>query len=105
MSSAASEAFRKCFADLIQAVQAPDTLVCDLYAANVVSQSIVEGTQVLGLSPTQIKTKLFSVIGDQINVDTDKFQKLLEVLRKNPSLKDMADKLEGIYRGWGSVSL
>ena len=103
MSSAASEAFRRCSADLIKLIQDLDLLVLawELFSAGVVSKSVVEGVSVVGLSPMQMKTKLLSAIGDQIDVDPAKFQNLLQALRNQVSLKEVADKLETIYKNCG----
>lgn len=52
MSSAASEAFRKCSADLIKVVQDQDVVVLawELYSAGVVSNTVVEGASTVGLT-------------------------------------------------------
>ena len=50
------------------------------------------------LSPVQRKTRLLSAVENQIIVNPAKFQKLLLVLRKQTPLKDVVDKLEGMYR-------
>ena len=103
MSSAASEAFRKCSADLIRVIQDPDLLVLawELYSADVVSASVVEGLNAGGLSPVEKKTKLLSAVGNKIDVDPTKFKNLLQALRKQPPLKDVTDKLETTYKECG----
>ena len=101
MSSAASEAFRKCFADLFKVVQDQDVvmLACELYSADVVSNAVVEGASTVGLPAVEKKTKLLSAVGNQIDAHPAKFQNLLQALRKQPLLNEVADKLEGIYKG------
>ena len=96
--SAASEAFRKCSADLIKVIPDQGLLVLawELYSAGVVSKPAVEG-----LCPLEKKTKLLSAVGDQIDVEPSKFQNLLQALRKQPPLKGMADKLETTYKECG----
>ena len=97
--SSASEAFRKCSAELIKVIQDQDLLLLawELYSADIVSKSVVEGVGAVGLSPMEKKTKLFSAVGDQLDVDPDKFLNLLQALRKQPPLKEVADKLEIAY--------
>ena len=108
--SAASEAFRKCSADLIRGIQDPELLAWELYSDDVVSETVVDEVSVVGLSGVQRKTRLLSAVRDQIAVDSAKFQNLLQALRKQPPLKDVADRLETIYndcgmcaggKGWG----
>ena len=45
--------------------------------------------------------RLLSAVRDQMAVDPNKFQNLLQALRKQPPLKDVADKLETIYNNCG----
>ena len=99
--SATSEAFRKCSADLIRGIQDPELLAWELYSDDVVSETVVDEVSVVGLSGVQRKTKLLSAVRDQIAVDPAKFQNLLQALRKQPPLKDVADKLETIYNNCG----
>ena len=103
MSSAASEAFRKCSADLIKVIQDQDLheLAWELYSAGVVSASVVEGLNAGGLSPGERKTTLFSAVRKQIDFDPTKFQSLLQALRKQPPLKDVTYKLEITYKECG----
>ena len=104
MSSAAFEAFRKCSADLIKVVQDQDVTVLawELFSAGVVSNTVVDGVNTVGLSAVEKKTKLLSAVGNQIDAHPAKFQNLLQVLRKQPPLSEVADKLEDIYRDPGT---
>ena len=99
--SAVSEAFRKCSADLIRGIQDPELLAWELYSDDVVSQTVVDEVSVVGLSGVQRKTRLLSAVRDQIAVDPAKFKNLLQALRKQPPLKDVADRLETIYNDCG----
>ena len=99
--SAASEAFRKCSADLMRGIQDPELLAWELYSDEVISETVVDEVSVVGLSGVQRKTRLLSAVRDQIAVDPNKFQNLLQALRKQPPLKDVADKLETIYNNCG----
>ena len=102
MSSAASEAFRKCSADLIKVVQDQDVVVLawELFSAGVVSNTVVEVVSTVGLSAVEKKTKLLSAVGNQIDAHPAKFQNLLQVLRKQPPLKEVVDDLEGIHKDY-----
>ena len=50
------------------------------------------------MSAVQRKTRLLSAVQNLIDVVPAKFQRLLKVLRKQPPLKDIVDKLEETYR-------
>ena len=103
MASAASEAFQKCSAELIQTIQDPLLLAWELVAAGVVSRSVINGMNVMGLSPLEKKTKLLSAVGDQIDVDPAKLQDLLQALRKQAPFIGVANKLESIYKNCGML--
>ena len=95
--SAESEAFRKCSADLMREIQDPELLAWELYSDDVVSEKVVDEVSVVGLSGVQRKTRLLSAVRDQIAVDPAKFQNLLQALRNQPQLKDVAEKLKTAY--------
>ena len=89
--SAASEAFQTCSADLIRGIHNPELLAWELYSDDVIPQKVMDEVSVVGLSTVQRKTRLLSAVRDQIAVDPVKFQKLLQVLRKQPPLKGLSD--------------
>ena len=93
-----SEAFRKCSADLMKEIQDPELLVWELYSSDVISKKEVDEVSVAGLSAMQRKTRLLSAVGDQIAVDPAKFLNFLLVLREQPPLKDILEKLKATYR-------
>ena len=93
-----SEAFRKCSADLIKEIQDPELLAWELHSSNVVSKRQVDEVSRVGLSAVQRKTRLVSMVEDQIVVDPAKFKNLLKVLRKHPPLENIVDKVEATYR-------
>ena len=74
----------------------PELLAWELYSDDVVSETVVDEVNVVGLSGVQRKTRLLSAVRDQITVDPNKFQNFLQALRKQPPLKHVADKLEAI---------
>ena len=95
--SAASEAFRKCSTDLIRGIQDPELLAWELYSDDVVSETVMDEVSVVGLSDVQRKTRLLNAVRAQITVHPAKFQNLLRTLRRQPSLKDVAEKLKTAY--------
>ena len=99
MSSAESEAFRKCSVDLIKGIQDTDQLAWELYKDNVITKFVVDS--VMESSSADKKTKLLSAVGDQIDVDPAKFQILIHALRKRSHLKVVVDKLETTYKNCG----
>ena len=95
--SAASEAFRKCSADLIRGIQEPELLAWELYSDDVVSATVMDEVGVVALSDVQRKTRLLNAVRAQITVHPAKFQNLLLALRRQPLLKDVAEKLKTAY--------
>ena len=93
-----SEAFQKCSADLIRKIQDPELFAWDLFSSDIISSKQVGKISVVGLSAIEKKTRLLTTVGEQIAVDPAKFQNLLLVLRKQPTLKDIVNKLETMYR-------
>ena len=95
--NAASEAFQKCSADLTRGIQDPELLTRELYSDDVVSETVVDEVRVVGLSDVQRKMRLLNAVRAQITVHPAKFQNLLRALRRQPSLKDVAEKLKTAY--------
>ena len=95
--SAESEAFRKCSVDLIRAIQNPELLAWELYSDDVVSETDMDEVGVVTLSGIQRKTRLLNAVRAQITVHPAKFQNLLLALRRQPLLKDVAEKLKTAY--------
>ena len=93
-----SEAFQECSADLIREIEEPEVLGWDLFSSNIISKKEVDEVSMVGLSAVQKKARLLSAVGDQIAFDPAKFKNLLLVLRKQPLLKDIVDKLKKVYR-------
>lgn len=96
-TSVESEAFRKCSGDLMTRIKRPELLAWHLYSKGVLSEIDVDKvSSVQQLSTEQKNAKLLRAVGDQIAADQCKFQGLLVVLREQPRLKDVAEKLEGL---------
>ena len=95
-TSVESEAFRKCSGDLMTRIQNPDLLAWQLYSKGVLSEMVVDKVSTMELSTVQKNMKLLSAVREQIAVDQSKFQDLLIVLREQPELKDVAEKLSGL---------
>ena len=79
-----------CSADLIRGIHDPELLAWELYSDDVIPQTVMDEVSVVGLSTVQRKTRLLSAVRDQIAADPVKFQKLLQVLRKQPPLKGLS---------------
>ena len=77
-------------------IQNPDLLAWQLYSKGVLSEMVVDKVSTMELSTVQKNTKLLSAVREQIAVDQSKFQDLLIVLREQPELKDVAEKLSGL---------
>ena len=96
-NNAASEAVRLLYDDLVRIMQQPELLACELYSEGVVPEGALEEMNVLGLTSTQKRMKLLSFVRDQIAVDEATLDKFVEVLKKQPPMKDVAVKLERTY--------
>ena len=57
----------------------------------------MDEVSVVGLSGVQRKTRLLSAVREQIAVDPAKFQNLLLVLRNQPQLKGVAEKMKATF--------
>lgn len=94
----ASEAFRVHFNDLMVAIQDPEILACALYSVDIISSGIMNEVGMIALSPVQKNMKLLGAVGDKLKAVPEKFKELLIVLKNNdPSLRDVAQKLEETY--------
>ena len=93
-----SEAFQKCFVDLISEIQEPEVLAWNLFSSSIISKKEVDEVSIVGLSVAHRKAQLLSAVGNQIAVDPAKFKNLLLVLREQPPLKGIVKKLEATYR-------
>ena len=91
------EAFQRCSADLIRGVQYPEALTWEMYFDNILSEAVVDEVSTVGLSTVQRRIKLLSAVRAEIATDPTKFQKLFQTLRRQPSLKDVAEKLNATY--------
>ena len=96
-SMAASEALRQLCADLVRVLQEPELLACELYAEGIVPRSALEEVNVVGITTTQKRMKLLSFVMDQVAVDPDKFHKFVDVLKKQPPIVEVAERLERTY--------
>ena len=94
----ASEAFRKCSASLIKALQDPLDLAWELHSVGVVTSSVVDKLTVEGFSAMQKKTTFVLAIGNQIDTDPTTFQKVIHALRQQQPLKKVADELDTTYK-------
>ena len=81
----------------MRGIQDPELLAWELYSDDIIPDFIVDKVSLVGLSSVQRKTRLLTAVRDQIAVDRKKFQKLLLVLRSQPSLKVVAEKLKTTY--------
>ena len=70
----------------------------ELFSSNIISKKEVDEMSMAGLSAMQRKMRLLSAVGHQIAVDPAKFLNFLLVLREQPPLKDILDKLKETYR-------
>ena len=80
--AAALEALRQLFADLVRVLQDPELLACDLYAEGVVLENALDEVSVVGITATQKRVRLLSLVKDQIAVYPAKFNVLVHVFEE-----------------------
>ena len=97
VAETALEALRQLFADLVRVLQDPELLACDLYAEGVVLENALEEVNVVGITATQKRMKLLSLVKDQIAVYPAKFNEFVHVLKKQPPMVEIAERLERKY--------
>ena len=97
VAAAALEALRQLFADLVRVLQDPELLACDLYAEGVVLENALEEVNVVGITATQKRMKLLSLVKDQIAVYPAKLNEFVQVLKKQPPMVEIAVRLERKY--------
>ena len=97
VAGTALEALRQLFADLVRVLQDPELLACDLYAEGVVLENALEEVNVVGITATQKRMKLLSLVKDQIAVYPAKFNEFVHVLKKQPPMVEIAVRLERTY--------
>lgn len=98
VSAACLEAFRHHSGDLITIIEDPEVLAWYLYGHYVVCSTVVEEVCMPTLTPIQRKTRLLKAVKDQIEVCPAVFGLLLLVLKTQPYLADISQKLEQTYQ-------
>ncbi len=99
VSTACLGAFRHHSSDLITVVQNPEVLAWQLYSHGVVSNTVVDEVCLPNLAPVYRKARLLTAVRDQIVVDSASFGSLLLVLKMQPYLASIAQRLEQTYLG------
>ena len=95
---AASEALRLLYGDLVRVLQEPELLACDLYAEGIVPEEALEEVNVVGITATQKRSKLLSLVRDQIAVHPERLHTFVQVLKKQPPMLEVAERLEEKFR-------
>ncbi len=99
VSTACLGAFRHHSSDLITVLQNPEVLAWQLYSHGVVSNTVVDEVCLPNLAPVYRKARLLTAVRDQIVVDSTSFGSLLLVLKMQPYLASIAQRLEQTYLG------
>ena len=95
---AASEALRLLYGDLVRVLQEVELLACDLYAEGIVPEKALEEVSVLGITATEKRLKLLSLVAEQIAVHPERLSKFVQVLKKHPPIVEVAERLEEKFR-------
>ncbi len=98
-NSPSLEAFRRHAGDLLTVIQDPDVLAWQLFSKHVISSTVVEEVCYPMIPPVQKKTRLLAAVRGHIAVNPAGLDTLLQVLRMQPYLMDMAQTLEDTYNG------
>ena len=97
-SVAASEALRRLYGDLVRMLQDPEQLACDLYAEGIVPEKAVDDMNVTGIPDKEKRMKLLSFVKDSIAVKHTRLQEFVQILKRQPPMVDVAERLEERYR-------
>lgn len=90
----ACEAFRKHSADLLTAIQNPESLAWELYAKNIISREARDAAAYT-MHGRGVKTSnLLAAVDSRIAVDPGIFDVFLSVLSKQPSLSDLCGRMK-----------
>ena len=93
-----ARAFQEHFATLVNAIQDPDALACQLFSKGILSRQVLEELQPCGLSNTKKNEKiLLSVYNHLVFIDPSKFHVFADVLRQEAYAVELSDKLEASY--------
>ena len=99
VAATALEALRQLelFADLVRVLQDPELLACDLYAEGIVLENALEEVSIVGITATQKRVKLLSLVKDQLAVYPAKLLEFVHILKKRPPMVEVAQRLERTY--------
>ena len=84
-------------------LQDPEQLACDLYAEGVVPEKAVDDVNVIGIADKQKRMKLLSFVKDNIAVEPTRLHKLVQILKKQPPMVEVAERLEETYREYDQL--
>ena len=91
--------FRKCFSVLVDGITDPGRLAVQLYSRELIGPDVRTEAQKPAIAERVKKVNLLSTVEDQIVASpTTKFREFLDVLQNEPSLQQLAERLESTYR-------
>ena len=90
----ACEVFRKHSANLLTAIQDPEVLAWELYAENIISQTVRDVANNMMHERGARTSNLLMAVESQIVVDPGAFDVFLSVLAKRPSLSDICGRIK-----------
>ena len=95
----ATEALRLLYPDLVEVLQEPHVIACELYSAGIVPRIALEHTTtVQGITDTEKRIRLLGL------VDAAKLPEFVEILKKRSPTVEMAERLEKKYCECPSMS-
>ena len=97
----ATEAFRRNYATLHEALAQPDVasgLAIKLYSGAIITVETRDATQIPSFTPRQQANLLLQAVESSINIDHTRLRKFTRVLKKQPVLEPIAKQLCQCYR-------
>lgn len=88
---------KKHYRDLVCAIQDPAGLAGSLYSRGIISQSVRDEVQQRGDLITKRKNEvLINAVEAQVTTDPSMFQVFMEVLKEEPSLSTIVERMSGL---------
>ena len=92
-----SKVFRRHYAELVSAIQDPESLADGFFSRNVIGMGLLQEVQLEGLTKVKKSRKLLLVVQDQLVVNPCKFTVVVEALQGYGTLESTVEKLQSDY--------
>ena len=93
-----AKVFRQHYAQLVSAIQDPESMADGLFSRNVIGRGLLQEVQLDSLTKAKKSRKLLLAVQDQLVVNPSRFTEVVEVLQGDSTMKFAVDKLQDAYR-------